>query len=425
MANTNDIYTVAIFSELYKEAARDRDALKMADCLLQSTNDLCNYKDDKYKFMLLGHNALIYAAVYYLRIGNVHKSIAYFNAYGNLVESFACGFAREFFVLGARICCVMKDYEQATAFLRRFCETNCIDDEAALFLGSLLCKQGQVEQGRRVFLQILEKHPNHPEAAINLALADAFGAYDRMGLGIDYLQHLYYGFRKNIIEVPAGDGWRDVPVIINSRDRVDCLKQLLAWLLNAGYRRIYILDNGSSYGPLLEYYECIEQDARVDVVRIDNMGHTALWEADILYKFGIDDMFVYTDSDIVPVEACPHDVVRQLAEILVRYPDVDKAGLGLVTDDIIFNPEDVRKHEAKFYHIPLEKNVWFAHVDTTFALYKPRCPYRMMKSIRTTGDLMARHLPWYLDKNNLPEDERYYAEHANASSNMSAYLCSK
>lgn len=47
MANTNDTYTVAIFSELYKEAVRGCDALKMADCLLQSTNDLCNYKDDK------------------------------------------------------------------------------------------------------------------------------------------------------------------------------------------------------------------------------------------------------------------------------------------------------------------------------------------------------------------------------------------
>ena len=30
--------------------------------------------------------------------------------------------------------------------------------------------------------------------------------------------------------------------------------------------------------------------------------------------------------------------------------------------------------------------------------------------------MMVRHLPWYLDAENLPEDERYYMAHANESS---------
>ena len=44
----------------------------------------------------------------------------------------------------------------------------------------------------------------------------------------------------------------------------------------------------------------------------------------------------------------------------------------------------------------------------------------MMKSIRTTGDMMVKHLPWYMQKDALPEDEKYYVEHANASSNFAA-----
>lgn len=423
MANVTNMAKLIVFSELYKEAQRECDALKMADCLLQSVDDLCACKDDKYKFMLAGHHVLLYAAVYYLRVGNSGKSIECLNVYGRFVETFACGFSYEYFALGARLCHNMEDYDQAIAFLSRFCESICVDDEAALFFGSLLCHQGQYEQGREKFLEILAKHPSHPEAAINLSLVDAFlASRTKAGLAIDYLQHLYYGLRKADVKVPTGDSWRDVPIIINSRDRLGCLKQLLAWLLDAGYRRIYILDNGSSYKPLLEYYAWIEQDARVDVVRLANMGHIALWEADILYRLGIDNMFVYTDSDVVPVEACPHDVVRQLAELLFRYPDIDKAGLGIVTDDITLDRENVRDSEAKFYQIPLEKDVWFAHVDTTFALHRPRCSYRMMKSIRTTGNLMIRHLPWYLDKNNLPEDEQYYVEHANYSSTTAGYL---
>lgn len=414
---------LSLFSELYKKAQQEYDVLGMADCLLQSTDCLCAYKDDSYRGMLKGHNALIYASAYCFRTGKKDKSIEYLLAYGKLVETFACGFNYEYFVLAARICHGMGDYAQAIDFMVRYCNQIDLDDDGSLFLGSLLCCQASYEQGRKMFLQILDQHPCHPEAIINLALLDAFFASENQaGPRVDYLQHLFYGIRTEEVKLPDGDRWRDVPVIVNSRDRLGCLKQLLEWLLGAGYRRIYILDNDSSYKPLLEYYKFMEQDTRVEVVRLPNMGHTALWEADILHKLGIDGMFVYTDSDVVPVAACPHDVVRQLAELLVRYPDIDKAGLGLVTADITLDCENVREYEAKFYHIPLEKDVWFAHVDTTFALYRPRCPYRIMKSIRTTGDMMARHLPWYLDKNNLPEDERYYVEHANASSTTAGYL---
>lgn len=410
---------LSIFAELYKKAQHDYDPLRMADCLLQTADDLCAYKDDRYQFLLKGVNALLYAATYYLRIGETYRSMECFNAYGKLVKSFSCGFCYEAFVLGADICYVMGQYEQSIGFLQQFCEKHRLDDEVLSFFGSLLCHQGQYEQGREKFLEILTKHPNHPEAAINLALVDAFvKSGNKTDMGIDYLQHLYYGICNESVNVPTGDSWRYVPIIINSRDRLGCLKTLLGWLLNAGYRRIYILDNGSSYKPLLKYYDCIRQDAQVEVVYLQNIGHTALWEADILYKLGIDGMFVYTDSDVVPIETCPHDVVRCLVELLVKYPDIDKVGLGIVTSDIFEDWAEQREYQEQFYHIPLEKDVWFAHIDTTFALHRPRCPYRMMKSIRTTGDMMVKHLPWYMQKDALPEDEKYYVEHANASSNF-------
>lgn len=47
-------------------------------------------------------------------------------------------------------------------------------------------------------------------------------------------------------------------------------------------------------------------------------------------------------------------------------------------------------------------------------------PYRIFSSLRTTGSMMIRHLPWYLDRNHLPEDERYYMEHADSSSTLAA-----
>ncbi len=43
------------------------------------------------------------------------------------------------------------------------------------------------------------------------------------------------------------------PVIITVRDRVTSLRQLVEWLEAAGQRELYLLDNASTYPPLLEW----------------------------------------------------------------------------------------------------------------------------------------------------------------------------
>ena len=48
-------------------------------------------------------------------------------------------------------------------------------------------------------------------------------------------------------------------------------------------------------------------------------------------------------------------------------------------------------------------------VDTTFALYGPNKPALWGgNSIRMCGKYVIRHIPWYYDINNLPDDELYY-----------------
>ncbi len=217
--------------------------------------------------------------------------------------------------------------------------------------------------------------------------------------------------------LPHGDGWRDVPIFINSRDRLNCLQQLVSWLRQAGYRRIYILDNASTYAPLLSYYESLKGERGIEVIRLPNLGHVALWSSGILDQLDIKTVYVYTDSDVLPQEGCPKDIVRRLYRLLRRYPFVDKAGPGIEYRDITFwDKEKIQRRHPEFYRVPLEQDVYFAPLDTTFALYRPVRSYRLFSAIRTTGAMMVRHLPWYLDAENLPEDERYYMAHANESS---------
>ena len=226
---------------------------------------------------------------------------------------------------------------------------------------------------------------------------------------------------RHPVRLPHGDGWRDVPIFINSRDRLNCLRQLLSWLLRAGYRNIHILDNASTYAPLLDYYKSIAKIQGIHVVYLPNLGYQALWQSGVLDQLSIETVYVYTDSDVVPRTECPLDIVRRLFLLLRRYPFADKAGPGIIFDDVTFwDRERVKMIHPRFYQVPVGRNVYFAPVDTTFALYRPVRSYRIFSSLRTTGDMMIRHLPWYLDRDHLPEDERYYIEHADSSSTLAA-----
>ena len=111
----------------------------------------------------------------------------------------------------------------------------------------------------------------------------------------------------------TGCDYRDIPIIINSFNRLDSLRRLVAWCHSAGQRRIIVIDNASTYPPLLEYLREIEAAGRASVVHLGaNVGHLALWECGLLERLGLETEFVYTDPDVIPCESCPLDAVERM-----------------------------------------------------------------------------------------------------------------
>ena len=109
--------------------------------------------------------------------------------------------------------------------------------------------------------------------------------------------------------------------------------------------------------------------------------------------------------------------------ILSRYPGIQKVGAALRYDDITYEAsERTRSEAACYYHAPLGGDVYFANVDTTFALYRNARFYYRGPAVHMAGKYMFRHLPWYYDSEHLPEDEVYYMKHANASSSTGTLL---
>ncbi len=208
------------------------------------------------------------------------------------------------------------------------------------------------------------------------------------------------------------------PTFIICRDRVTCTAQLVSWLEQAGQQRIYLVDNDSTYQPLLEYYEQTPHT----VIRVGgNGGQTIVWNSDILNTFAKDEYFIVTDPDVIPVEECPADWAERFRHVLDNYQDRTKVGFGLKLDDLPDHfkfKQNVIDYESKFFHwAGPEPGLHFAPIDTTFALYRPGATQDISFSCRTSGAYLARHLPWYIDSENPGEEEQYYIEHAHTRIN--------
>lgn len=215
--------------------------------------------------------------------------------------------------------------------------------------------------------------------------------------------------------------FKDIPIIINNYNRLTFLQELIDSLTCRGYSNIVIIDNNSTYPPLLEWY----QKCPYKVHRLNkNIGFCALWET-YIYREYQKSYYVYTDSDMKLSESCPKDFMKHLVEVLKKYPMAQKVGLGLRIDDLpdSFRMKyDVIKHESQFWKIQREPELYVAAVDTTFALYRPYCGGQANihhETYRTGFPYLIHHLPWYVDSDNLDEEEKYYIAHVKTSTHWS------
>jgi hypothetical protein len=207
--------------------------------------------------------------------------------------------------------------------------------------------------------------------------------------------------------------FRRIPILINSFNRLQCLRSLVDWLENAGYANIIIIDNASSFPPLLAYLERLERKKRATIVRLGaNCGHLAIWQQGLLQRLGIDSEYVYTDPDVVPAEFCPPDVLGFFREILDEEDDIATIGFGLRLDDIpdhATHKAQVLAWESQFWLAPAAPGLFLAPIDTTFALYRPLGAHSLgQPSLRTGWPYLASHVGWMIDHQNPSEEDIFY-----------------
>jgi len=214
-----------------------------------------------------------------------------------------------------------------------------------------------------------------------------------------------------------------IPVVVNVFNRLTTTRALVEQIAMLEGATPVIVDNASDYEPLLEWYGT----CGVEVVRLSgNYGHHAPWDhvmlspGDVVRRYG-SDKYVVTDCDLC-IRDCPRDLLGVLAEPLHWRRGVIKSGLSLRIDDLPEWQTTVREWESRFWTQPIMGGrFYWAAVDTTFAMYSCSTPFRIAKTVvraratRSAPPYTARHLPWYLDGNNLDVENQHYFRTANAS----------
>jgi len=213
-----------------------------------------------------------------------------------------------------------------------------------------------------------------------------------------------------------------IPILIPVFNSVTYLKNMVSQLRRYGFEEIVVIDNASTFLPLLEYLSQGSPD--VSVIRLEeNQGPRNMF-LDTKNLFSLPEYFCVTDPDLELNPSLPEDFIYELISLTEKHR-VGKAGLALdISDWSKMRHEKFRigaadyqiwEWESQFWKNPVGltstgDEVYGAAVDTTFAVYNKRFfdPADQLKGVRVGGKYACRHLPWYKNRIVPQEEEAFY-----------------
>lgn len=214
-----------------------------------------------------------------------------------------------------------------------------------------------------------------------------------------------------------------IPIVIINFNQLFYLKKLVDFLVARNFEKIVIVDNLSTYPPLLEYYKKLPRTVIVERMK-ENYGHMVFFQNTKLQEKYGKGFYVVTDADINFYESTPEDFMEKILNLLNRYhTTVTKVGFALNIEDLPDSYDlkpKVLAWEKQFSENEIEKEVYLTSIDTTFALYLPGFPVKnnkdsFYKSLRVAGAYKVKHGGWYQNSANRSAEEQYYLNSASGS----------
>lgn len=232
---------------------------------------------------------------------------------------------------------------------------------------------------------------------------------------IEYLKwkmYLLFSKGKRIDHTKIKEG--SIPILLNNFNRLESLKELISWLMTLETpTSIIILDNKSTYLPLLNYYASLK-NSPIQVIKMTfNSGRFGLIH--YFKKLKKYNKIVISDCDLVPYDHTPKDVLTQLSNLLNKYPEYNHIGVSLEIQDIP-NTYPLKKlvidWEKRFwppYAREINSEAYEAEIDTTFSMFRSNSTINPhAAALRTKRPYTLKHVDWYLNPKKINQEYRYY-----------------
>jgi len=213
-----------------------------------------------------------------------------------------------------------------------------------------------------------------------------------------------------------------IPVIINNRNLLTYPKNMLEELKTFdSIGEIIIVDNGSTYEPLLDWYNT----KPCEIIKTANNGHLCPWIIDLPKKLSLD-YYVVTDPDLDLTET-PKDSLLFLKEKIISNPKYNKIGLSLknwlVSEDSPYYDFLKKWAETTWDPQSIHDGLLINQkIDTTFAIYSIHKNH-IGESCATYSPYSVNHIPWEFTKNYIEDIEtqnyEYYNYLVNSNSSSS------
>jgi glycosyltransferase involved in cell wall biosynthesis len=220
-----------------------------------------------------------------------------------------------------------------------------------------------------------------------------------------------------------------IPVIINNRNLYTWPKNMVESLKtfdNIG--EIIIVDNNSTYEPLLEWYKTNPCEI---ILLNENLGQSCPWMIGLPNKRKYTH-YVVTDPDLDLTET-PKDCLNILYEKLEKYSEYTKIGLSLSNYDVSLD-SPYHHHLKRWSDYAWDKDtiedglLKKQIIDTTFGIYTSSRHPNNDKSCSLNSPYSAKHIPWeytYEYLKNLKEENYefyYYLENATSASSYRKFV---
>jgi hypothetical protein len=213
-----------------------------------------------------------------------------------------------------------------------------------------------------------------------------------------------------------------IPVIINNRNFLTWPKAMVERIKEYdSVGEIIIVDNDSTYPPLLEWYAT--NPCRIE--RLDtNVGMGAPWVSGVVKQLN-GAPYVLTDPDMGLGET-PDDTLLYLLDKLNTL-QIGKVGLGLdwqIVEKKSPYYERLNLYEkSRWDNSPVQDGVSMeVQIDTTFALYN--VDHYFIGGGSTTFPYVTRHYPWEfsIEEARNSEEFMYYMNNATSASSYKTLI---